>query len=134
MTNPAMSQGGGAGIQAAQFVVSQGAQVVLTGNLGPNAYDVLQAAGVPGYLAAEGTVRQAIDAYLAGKLQPMAGASVAPHSGMVGGGRGTGAGRGAQPAAASAARRAELDALQDKLRVLRQELAETMERIDKLEP
>ena len=32
--NPAMNQGGGAGIQAAQFVVERGADVVLTGNLG----------------------------------------------------------------------------------------------------
>ena len=86
--NPAMNQAGGAGIQAAQFVVSQGAQAVLTGNLGPNAFGVLQAAGVPGYLVGEGTVRQAVEALQAGQLQPMAGANVADHAGMGTGGRG----------------------------------------------
>jgi len=71
--NPAMNQGGGAGIQAAQFVVERGAQAVLSGNLGPNAYDVLQAAGVPGYLVPEGTVRQVVEAFKAGQLQSMGG-------------------------------------------------------------
>ena len=87
VANPAMNQGGGAGIQAAQFVVNQGAQVVLTGNLGPNAFDVLQAAGVPGYLVPEGTVRQVVEAFKAGQLQAMSGANVAAHAGM---GRGMG--------------------------------------------
>jgi len=49
--NPAMSAAGGAGIQAAQFIVSQGAQAVVSGHMGPNAYQVLAAAGVPIYLA-----------------------------------------------------------------------------------
>jgi predicted Fe-Mo cluster-binding NifX family protein len=93
MANPAMNLGGGAGIQAAQFVVNQGAEVVLTGNLGPNAYGVLQAAGVPAYLVGEGTVGQAVEAYKAGRLQPMGGANVAGHTGM-GGGRGMGMGGG----------------------------------------
>lgn len=91
--NPAMNQGGGAGIQAAQFVVGQGAQAVLSGNLGPNAFDVLQAAGVPGYLVPEGTVRQVVEAFRAGQLQPMGGSNVAAHAGM-GGGMTMGAGRG----------------------------------------
>ena len=62
-SNPAMNQGGGAGIQAAQFVVERGAQAVLTGNLGPNAYNVLAAVGIPGYLVSGGTVRQAVEAF-----------------------------------------------------------------------
>ena len=73
LENPAMSQGGGAGIQAAQFVVNNGAQVVLTGNLGPNAFDVLAAAGVQAYLVPEGSVRQAVEAFRAGRLQPIEG-------------------------------------------------------------
>ena len=128
LPNPAMSQGGGAGIQAAQFVVEHGAQAVLSGHLGPNAFDVLNAAGVPGYLIPEGTVRQAVEGYSAGKLQPMAGANVAAHAGM-GGAKRT---KAAQPDEA-AARQAELSELRDTLKDLRQQLAETMETIEKLE-
>ncbi len=84
VANLAMDLGGGAGIQAAQFVVERGAQAVLTGNLGPNAFGVLQAAGVPGYLVSEGTVRQAVEAFTAGRLQPMGGANVDAHAGTGG--------------------------------------------------
>jgi predicted Fe-Mo cluster-binding NifX family protein len=136
--NPAMSQGGGAGIQAAQFVVNQGANAVLSGNLGPNAFDVLQAAGVPGYLVAGGTVRQAVEAYKAGQLQPMGGPNVRAHSGMRGGGRGMGRGmgRGRQaPVAAMPAvdKQSELAKLRETLMDLRQQLATTMDKIEKLE-
>ena len=159
MPNPAMNQGGGAGIQAAQFVVERGAQAVLTGNLGPNAFNVLAAAGVPGYLVPEGTVRQSVDAFKAGQVQPMGGANVAAHAGMgsgpglgAGGGRGGGMGRGlgrgmgrgmgmrsgyqsAMPAqlAPEAPPEAELAQLREALEGLRQQLADTMDRIDKLE-
>jgi predicted Fe-Mo cluster-binding NifX family protein len=155
--NPAVNQGGGAGIQAAQFVVERGAQAVLTGNLGPNAFDVLQAAGVPGYLVPEGTVRQAVEAFKAGRVQPMGGANVAAHAGIGGGtglgagrgmGRGMGMGRGAgpgrgmrrgfQPAmpaqpATEAPPASELEQLRETLHSLRQQLADAMDRIEKLE-
>jgi predicted Fe-Mo cluster-binding NifX family protein len=138
LPNPAMSQGGGAGIQAAQFVVNQGAQAVLTGNLGPNAFDVLQAAGVPGYLIPEGTVREAVEGFRAGRLQPMAGASVAAHAGMRGGGRRMGMGRRGPQAVSpqpvpEVGQETELAELRDTLKDLRQRLAETMERIEELE-
>jgi predicted Fe-Mo cluster-binding NifX family protein len=89
ISNPAMSAAGGAGIQAAQFVVGQGAQAVLTGNVGPNAYNVFQAANVPIYLLTGGTVRETVEAYKAGQLQSVAGANVQAHAGM-GMGRGMG--------------------------------------------
>ena len=149
--NPAMNQGGGAGIQAAQFVVNQGAQAVLTGNLGPNAHDVLQAAGVPGYLVSEGTVGQAVEAYKAGLLQPMGGANVAAQAGMgrgmgygmgrgqgMGRGMGMGVGRGMQPTAPvqpapQPASETELEGLHEMISSLSQQLAETMEKLEKLE-
>jgi len=73
VSNPAISAPGGAGIQAAQFVVERGVQAVLTGNVGPNAFNVLQAAGVPAYTVTGGAVREAVEAYKAGKLPGMAG-------------------------------------------------------------
>jgi predicted Fe-Mo cluster-binding NifX family protein len=144
--NPAMSQGGGAGIQAAQFVVNEGAKAVLTGNLGPNAFDVLQAAGVPGYLVQEGTVRGAVEAYKAGRLQAMGSANVAAHAGMrtdtrrarVGSGRRAGVEAWQPPAARAeqapgATREAELAELGETLKSLRQQLAKTMARIEELQ-
>ena len=134
LPNPAMNQGGGAGIQAAQFVVNQGAEAVLSGNLGPNAFDVLQAANVPGFLVSGGTVRQAVEAYKAGQLQPMGGPNVGAHAGMRGGGRGMGPGRQvAAPPQPAVDKERELAELRETLKGLRQQLAETMEKIEKME-
>jgi predicted Fe-Mo cluster-binding NifX family protein len=137
LDNPAMGQGSGAGVQAAQFVVQRGAQVVLTGNLGPNAFDVLEAAGVQAYLVPEGSVRQAVKAFQTGRLQPIDAANAAPHAGMAGGPRQD---RRADthapipaPPASHHARASELEALRETLRSLRRQLAETMEKIEKLE-
>ena len=58
----------GAGVQAAQTVASKGAVVVITGNVGPNAYHGLSAAGIEIYVGAEGTAKQALDDYRAGRL------------------------------------------------------------------
>jgi len=130
--NPALNAAGGAGIQAAQYVVEQGAQAVLTGNVGPNAFGVLQAANVPAYLIGEGTVRQTVEAFKAGRLQTSGQANVQAHAGIhrtlrVGGGRG----RVAPPPSPS--RGQEVAALKDMARDLRQQLADVMTRIEKLE-
>ena len=44
--NKSVSLTSGAGIQAAQFVISKGAKAVMTGNCGPKAVQTLSAAGV----------------------------------------------------------------------------------------
>ncbi len=82
VTNPGAGAGGGAGIQAAQLVVERGAKAVLSHNLGPNAFSVLQAAGVRAYRIRPGTVRRAVEAFVAGELPDMGGANVGAHSGM----------------------------------------------------
>ena len=74
--------GGGAGIQAAQYVIGQGVQSVVTGNVGPNAFGVFRAAGVPVYLFRSGTVRQAVEAHKSGQLTAASGASGPAHAGM----------------------------------------------------
>ena len=90
LTNPALSASGGAGIQAAQYLIGQGVQALVTGNVGPNAFQVLNAAGIPVYLNGNGTVRQAVEAFQAGQLEAVSGATAPSHSGM---GRRSGRGR-----------------------------------------
>lgn len=58
----------GAGIGAAEAVASRGAEAVLTGHLGPKAYQALQAAGLNGYAAAGMSVREAVEAFMRGEL------------------------------------------------------------------
>jgi predicted Fe-Mo cluster-binding NifX family protein len=58
----------GAGIQAASTVSSKGAEVLLTGFCGPNAFKAMNAAKIGVANDAKGTVREAIQAYLDGKM------------------------------------------------------------------
>jgi len=58
----------GAGIQAASMVSDKGAEVLLTGFCGPNAFKTLKAAKVGVANDAGGSVRDAVQAYLDGKL------------------------------------------------------------------
>ena len=124
LDNPAMAAAGGAGIQAAQFIVEQGIEALLTTNVGPNAMDVLQAASIPVYLISGGTVRQVVEAYKAGQLKLAAGANVPDHSGTGGAQR--------QPAAPAASREQEITELRTKAADLRQQLADVFVRIEKL--
>jgi predicted Fe-Mo cluster-binding NifX family protein len=64
--NENTTAGGGAGVQSAQLVSDKGAEVVLTGNCGPNAYRTLQAAGIDVIVGVSGTVREAVDKFKAG--------------------------------------------------------------------
>ena len=95
--NPAISASGGAGVQAAQFVARQGAEAVVSGNYGPNALQALLASGVTAYTVAGGTVREAVEALLAGELQAVGSPTVGKDYGKggsgIGGGRGAGRGR-----------------------------------------
>ena len=64
----AMSQG--AGIQAAETVVRAGAKVVLTGHVGPKAFQALQAAGITVAQNLQNlTVREAVERYTSGKVE-----------------------------------------------------------------
>ena len=69
----------GAGIQAAQGVVRLGAEAVISGNVGPNAFQTLNAAGVKMYLCPRITVEEAIRKFKAGELKEVSSANVAGH-------------------------------------------------------
>ena len=73
----------GAGIKAAQLLASKDAGVVLTGNCGPNAFRTLSAAGIPVVLGCAGVVREVIERYKTGQLQPAGEPDVPAHSGAV---------------------------------------------------
>jgi predicted Fe-Mo cluster-binding NifX family protein len=93
--NPAAGAGQGAGIEAARYAADIGAQAVLTGAAGPNAYRTLKAAGVALYLVDGGTVADAVARWNAGTLQEATEATAPAHSGLaMGGGAGGGSGRG----------------------------------------
>ncbi len=93
MLNEAIAAPGGAGIQAAQTVLNRGGNVVISGNIGPNAFQVLSTAGVRIATGAYGTVKEAVEMYKAGRLSEAGISTVATHAGM-GAGAGTGAGLG----------------------------------------
>ena len=128
--NPAANAAGGAGIQAAQFVVEQGVQAVLAGNVGPNAYDVLKAANMPVFRHAGGTVRQAVEAYMAGKLQAVGGANVGSHAGM---GMKSGKQNAAPPAGSASSREKKVAVLREEASDLRGRLAKIVEQLDNIE-
>ena len=82
MANEAIAAPGGAGIQAAQTMVNKGVDVVISGNIGPNAFQVLSTAGVKIATGAYGTVQEATEMYKSGKLGETSASTVADHAGM----------------------------------------------------
>jgi predicted Fe-Mo cluster-binding NifX family protein len=69
----------GAGIQAASNIANKGAEALLTGFCGPNAFKTLQAAGVKVANNATGTIKDAVKAFLNGKMAFADGANVEGH-------------------------------------------------------
>jgi len=96
--NSSATASGGAGISAAQTIVSKGVEAVLTGNCGPNAYQVLSPAGIKVITGVSGKVRDAVQSYKSGNLEGSTQPNVPGHFGSGGGkggmGRGPGRGRG----------------------------------------
>ena len=82
LSNESAMASGGAGIQAAQNVAKTGAEVVVTGNMGPNAFQTLSAAGIKVFIGANGTVKEAVEKYKKGELKEAEAPNVGSHSGM----------------------------------------------------
>jgi predicted Fe-Mo cluster-binding NifX family protein len=80
--NMAAGETGGAGIRAAQIIADKDVKVVITGNVGPNAFGALSAVGVEIVTGASGTVREVVETYRKGLLVRTGGPTVDGHFGM----------------------------------------------------
>ncbi len=90
VSNDSAQASGGAGTAAAQALVNQGVEAVITGNMGPNAMRVLQAADIKIYTTKAITVREALEQWKTGKTEHITASTVAGHHGGMGRGRGKG--------------------------------------------
>lgn len=84
LSNQALLSSGGAGIQAAQNIIKEAVDAVITGNIGPNAIQILQAEHIKIYTQASGTIEDVIENYKNGKLQQTNKATVQSHAGLGG--------------------------------------------------
>ncbi|MBN1569808.1 MAG: NifB/NifX family molybdenum-iron cluster-binding protein [Acidobacteria bacterium] len=147
---------GGAGIATAQAIADKGVQAVLTGHCGPNAYQVLSAAGIQIITGVSGKIKDIIEDYRAGKFKRSQqadvpdhyGAGSAPGSGGGGGmgrgmgmGKGCGRGRGmaggmtppAEPATPPSRSGQDLQELKNQAQTIAQQLADIQRRIQEME-
>jgi predicted Fe-Mo cluster-binding NifX family protein len=80
--NMAAAASGGAGIQAAQTIAKEGVKLLITGNVGPKAFQALAAAGIEIATGAFGAVREAVEKYKRGELSKTGAPTVGGHFGM----------------------------------------------------
>ena len=80
--NPNIATTGGAGIQSAQLISGKGIGIVLTGNVGPNAYTTLHSAGVKIATGVTGSVKDAIEKYKRGEITIADSPTVPGHFGI----------------------------------------------------
>jgi predicted Fe-Mo cluster-binding NifX family protein len=81
LENKGQFSGGGAGIAAAQQMIDEDVNVILTGNMGPNAYSLMQSSGMKVYQCQSGTCQEILDTYHAGSLAEISEAGPS-HMGM----------------------------------------------------
>ena len=60
---------GGAGVQTAQMVIEKGVEAVITGNVGPKAYDILNEAEIKIITNLNGTIKDAIEKFKSGNYK-----------------------------------------------------------------
>ncbi|MDD3374333.1 MAG: NifB/NifX family molybdenum-iron cluster-binding protein [Candidatus Omnitrophica bacterium] len=59
---------GGVGVLSGRLMADKGVECVLTGNIGPNASETLNAAGIKFCLGATGSVKEAVEKYKEGNF------------------------------------------------------------------
>ena len=69
----------GAGIQSAQNVVELNAEILITGNCGPKAFEILNLADIKIFITRDCSVQDALDLYLANQLAQLNEANLEGH-------------------------------------------------------
>ena len=82
VSNASVAASGGAGIKAAETIANAGVNVLLTGNVGPNAFSIFSEVGIEVRVGVKGTVREAVRQYEAGELESISSPNSVPHSGL----------------------------------------------------
>jgi len=80
--NMALASGSGAGIQAAQLIAHKKTSVLITGNVGPKAFQALSAAGIKIVTGASGKVREVVEKYREGLFSETKTPTVGEHFGI----------------------------------------------------
>jgi predicted Fe-Mo cluster-binding NifX family protein len=134
--NSAAISAGGAGIASGQMIAGKGVKAVLTGNCGPNAYQVLSSAGIQVITGVSGKVKDAIAMYKTGKYQQASQPTVGAHFGMGMSRSGSGAQSSANTETATAREapspEKEIQELSSQMEKLSEQLKEIQQRIDEL--
>ena len=81
-SNPAVNASGGAGIQAAQWIIDKKVDALICKKLGPKAHDVLKAGKVVTYKFDSGTLKETLNAFNSHSLENIFEPNVDAHSGM----------------------------------------------------
>lgn len=79
--NNGLTSEGGAGIAASQQLIDEGVDVIITGNLGPNAFEVIERSGIKAYKCDEIAIRYALEKYGNGELLEIQESGPAHHGG-----------------------------------------------------
>ncbi|MFC1501359.1 NifB/NifX family molybdenum-iron cluster-binding protein [Elusimicrobiota bacterium] len=70
VSNSNIDVSSGAGTQAGQTVADKDVKAVLSGDIGPKAFRVLQSAGIDIYIGIDGKVKDAVENFKQGKYKP----------------------------------------------------------------
>ncbi len=133
--NPSVSAMGGAGVVSGQLVAGKGIKAVLTGNVGPNAFQTLQAAGVEIITGISGPIKEAVEKYKKGEFNSTQGATVSSKFGLgsMGGGRGIGLRQAPQAEPKPAGKEDEVKMLKEQAKAMQEQLRQIIQKIEELE-
>lgn len=68
INNSGAGRGGGAGVNAAQLIVDEGVEVLISGNIGPNAEQALKASNIKILTGLSGTIKEVVEKFKRGEI------------------------------------------------------------------